>query len=173
MRFAFALSVLVGGAGAAQAACLTTEHTFMSCRIADSEDVLRVCFDGTNIFYRYGPADQPPALALSESVASVAYTPWPGIGRAIWESVSFTNAGYVYEAFAGFDRMLAKDADDGMEVQPFGGVHVIRDGDITATRTCAADAVRFGWDSALFDAKTALGLIWDVSNHTWLATAQQ
>ena len=86
MRFAFALSVLVGGAGAAQAACLTAEQTFMSCRIADSENVLRVCFDGTYIFYRYGPADQPPALALSEPVASVAYTPWPGIGRAIWET---------------------------------------------------------------------------------------
>ena len=165
MRLAFALSLFCGGA---QAACLAGEQTFMACGIAGRGDRLGVCFDADTVFYRYGPADGPAELELSVGIESVAYTPWPGIGRAIWESVSFANADYTYEAFAGFDRMLADEANDGMDVAAFGGVHVLRNDEIIATRTCAGDSVAFGWDSALFEAKSALGQSWDIGNRQWL-----
>jgi hypothetical protein len=170
MRFLGALSVLIGWAGAAVAACLPQEQTFMTCTIASNGKALSVCFDPDRVHYRFGPQDQPPELALSVSMADIAYTPWPGVGRAIWESVAFPNNGYVYQVFAGFDRMIQPDDP---ENPAFGGVHVLRDDQIIAELRCAPDALDFTWGEDLFQAKQAAGLTYDMTTQSWVAAAAE
>lgn len=167
MRVLGVLSVMIGWAGAAGAACLPNEKTFMACTIAGNGKSLRVCFDTDMVHYRFGAPDQPPELTLSSPVVAVDYTPWPGIGRAIWESVHFPNAGYVYEVFAGFDRMIQEDDP---EDPAFGGVHVLRDDQVIAELRCSPDSVDFTWGDGLFLAKEAAGTTYDMSTRTWGAT---
>ncbi|WP_322895147.1 MULTISPECIES: hypothetical protein [unclassified Yoonia] len=162
MRFAVALSVLIGGAGAAQADCLPGEQTFMACQIEDSGKSLRVCFDNDTVNYRFGPAGQPPELALSATITDVDYTPWPGVGRAIWENVRFTSSGYIYEVYAGFDRMSEDDHAS------FGGVRVSFGEKNVAELTCAPDGLDFTWGEGLFAAKEAAGMAYDREGQRWI-----
>ena len=164
MRFSGVLLAVIGWAGAAGAACLPDEQTFMACTIAGNGKSLSVCYDADRVHYRFGAPGQPPELALSSPVAEVDYTPWPRIGRAIWESVLFPNDGYVYEVFAGFDRMIMEDDP---EEPAFGGVQVLRDDQIIAELRCAPDTVDFTWGEGLFLAKEAAGLSYDISTGTW------
>lgn len=163
MRSALVLSVLIGGAASARAACMPEEQTFMACQIEGSGKSLRVCFDDGTVHYRFGPLGQSPELALSSSVAKVDYTPWPGIGRAIWENVRFTNAGYIYEVYAGFDRMSEDDSAG------FGGVRISFGDKDVAVLTCATDALDFTWGEGLFAAKEAAGMMFDHEARTWVA----
>jgi len=164
MRFSGVLLAMTGWAGAAGAACLPDEQTFMACMIAENGKSLSVCFDADTIHYRFGAPDQPPELALSSPVADIGYTPWPGIGRAIWESVIFPNNGHVYEVFAGFDRMI-QEYDP--ENPAFGGVHVLRDDLVIAELRCAPETLDFKWGDGLFVAKEAAGMTFDLESQTW------
>ncbi len=164
MRALCALSVMIGWAGAAYAGCLSDEQTFMACKIADSGKSLRVCFDDDTVHYRFGAADQSPELALSVAMVEAVYQPWPGIGRAIWESVAFPNADYTYEVFAGFDRMVEGDED---ESAGFGGVHVMRNDQIVGELRCAPESLDFTWGEGLFAAKEAAGMTFDLESQTW------
>jgi len=140
----------------------------MSCNIHDSGKSLRVCFTDTVIYYRFGAAGQAPELELIDQVGTVNYTPWPGLGRAIWEAVIFENNDYSYEVFGGFDRMFGDETDADHPPPHFGGVQVTRGNEVINVLTCARETVEFAWGEGLFAAKNNLGLVWDFDSKQWV-----
>lgn len=152
--------------GTVQAACGPKEETFMSCRMADQTRVLAVCFDAKVAQYTYGPPGQPE-LTLSEPVATLDYLPWPGVGSAIWEEVTFTNGPYSYIVSGGFERPFGDE--DPPDVPPrFGGVVVQRDGVTLAELACDPATVDFAWGEGLWDAKENLGQSWNDVERRWV-----
>ena len=168
MRYLLALFVFTNPAWAA---CEDGEVKFMSCQIENSINVLRVCYDEQAVHYRFGATGQTPDLALSSTIGAVDYTPWPGIGRSIWEEIRFENDGYRYAVHAGFERMFGDEEYEDVPHRGFGGVNVTRGADEVevVTLDCDRASVDFGWDDTLFNAKTALGFVWDDRTRMWTA----
>ena len=157
-------------ASPAWAVCDAGEQLFMSCQIENSANILRVCFDKDNVHYRFGPAQQTPDLALSEAIGAVDYTPWPGVGRAIWEEIAFRNNDYRYTVSVGFDRMFDEAEYNATPHHGFGGVRVTRgaaDAEVVSL-SCERATVDFGWDDTLFRMKNALGFVWDDRLREWI-----
>lgn len=169
MKVLFALFAFTNPAWAD---CEVGEMTFMSCRIENSTSILRVCYDSQTVHYRFGAADQTPDLALSSSIAAVDYTPWPGVGRSIWEEIRFENDSYLYTVHAGFERMFDEEEYEDIPHRAFGGVSVTTGEDEAevVTLSCERATVSFGWDDALFKAKNALGYAWDDRARVWVAS---
>ncbi|MCF2904542.1 hypothetical protein L0666_06050 [Octadecabacter sp. CECT 8868] len=166
MRFAIALIAITNPAWAV---CLPSEAAFMSCQIENSESVLRVCFTEHTAYYRFGALGQLPELELKESIETFDYTPWPGVGRAIWETVQFENNGYSYEVSAGFERMFDEEEYEDIPHRNFGGVRVTRGDEVITDLSCARETVDFTWDVALGEAKNNLGYVWDHLTREWNA----
>ena len=89
MRAALLLALL---ATPASATCQGDEA--FSCQIG--KKTLEVCYWKGALIYSYG-REGKPELTIAEPLETAAYTPWPGIGRAIWDTVSFQNEGNTYE----------------------------------------------------------------------------
>ena len=152
-----------------QAACATNLQTFLSCEVGRSGKVLNVCFDDTIITYSFGRPGAPD-LGLAETIADIDYTPWPGVGRSIWEEVRFENGEYSYITHAGFERMLGDETDEDNTDTHFGGVVVERGGDVIADLQCTPGTVDAPWGQELFLAKEAAGLTWDFGAREWQKT---
>lgn len=146
------ISAVVAACVTAQSA-MACETPFIACTFDGGAKAVSVCVSDDAATYVFGPAGGTPDLTLSEPTATVAYTPWPGVGRTIWETVTFRNDGYSYEVFAGIDR--APDGDP-----PYGGVIVRDGGQELAALTCDTGSVIFSYDPVLSDAKAAAGLCW-------------
>ena len=159
---------LLAFTNAAWAECGPNEQTFMSCQIENSSDILRVCFDETDIHYRFGPRGKTPELALSDSIAMVDYLPWPGLGRAIWESVTFRTGDYAYEVTGGFERPFDEEAYEDIPHRSFGSVYVTRGGEDLIDLSCDRSTVDFAWDVRLWTAKTDLGFSWNDREKVWV-----
>lgn len=130
----------------------------MTCTTKAGAQTLSVCLNGADAVYRYGPTKGTPDLEIAAPIRSVGYMPWPGIGRNIWESVTFTNNGYSYEVFTGFDRAVGDGEEDTSQV--YGSVSVRKGDDEIAALICDAGSVEWSYGGGLYDAKTALGLCW-------------
>ncbi|MFM7333601.1 MAG: hypothetical protein ACKO1H_04180, partial [Tabrizicola sp.] len=151
MRAALLLILL---AAPAHATCQGDEA--FSCPIG--KKTLDVCYWKGMLTYRFGPEGKPE-LTISEPLETVDYTPWPGIGRAIWDMVAFQNEGVTYEVWTSFDKM---DENAVME----GGVNVVQDDTLLATLTCDKGSVAAGLDR-ISDLKAGIGQCWDYENQAW------
>ncbi len=163
------ITVLALSAGAANAKCPAGQAVFISCQIEARKTVVKVCLGADRATYSYGPQGGPPELTLSEPLVSLGYTPWPGVGRAIWEDVTFTNGAYSYTVFGGFDRMFGDETEADHPTPHFGGVTVRQDDRIIAELTCdrrMTDYGAFGGDP-IYEAKTAAGQEWDDRAQIW------
>lgn len=156
---------LMATTSAAFAACGANQDTFLSCSIADRDTVLEVCFDAETAHYSYGPIDHPE-LTLQEPVATLDYRPWPGVGSAIWEEVTFRSGPYGYTVTNGYLRQT-DDAADPIEPPFFGGVLVERGQTSLADLSCDPTTVEFGSVEGLWGAKQALGQTWDHLERRW------
>ena len=107
------------------------------------------------------------SLRLTRDVTDVHLTPWPGVGRTIWEEVIFTNAGVQYLVYASIDRIPPEDETDEIETQLSGGIRVSRGETLFGELTCQPDTIDFPWGSGLYDAKTAAGQCYDTSSREW------
>ena len=152
MRAALLLALLA--ATPAHAACQGDEA--FSCRIG--KKTLDVCYWKGMLTYRFGPEGRPE-LTLNERLETVDFMPWPGIGRAIWDSVVFENDGVTYEVWSSFDKM---DENAVME----GGVNVMQGTETLATLTCNKGSVGRGLEG-LSDLKAGIGQCWDYDSRTW------
>lgn len=94
--------------GIAAADCAGT--TLVSCATAKSPKRIELCLIGDDLRYRFG-APGRVELELIRDVAAVSYTPWPGIGRVMWEELSLENAGITYQ----FSSYAEKMMEDGTE----------------------------------------------------------
>ncbi len=82
---------------------------------------------GERTRYAYGRAGQTPELEISRRFgAGAEFTPWPGVGGSIWESIRFTNSDVIYEVYAGLERFAAvEDSPEFKEHPQFGGILVL------------------------------------------------
>lgn len=156
MRAALLLLALTAPA---HAACPTGDEIF-SCTIKGKP--LQLCHDAGALTYRFGPAEKPE-LTLSEPLETLAFTPWPGIGGDIWETVAFSNQGYSYEVWTSVTR--DPEATGGLR----GGV-TVRQGETTIARlTCDPGTPSQSLD-VIYDLKEAIGQCWDFASRTWQAS---
>lgn len=154
MRAALLLTLL---AAPAHAACQGDEA--FSCRIGAR--TLDVCYWKGMLTYRFGP-DGKPEITLNEPLETVAFTPWPGIGSSLWETVAFRNNGYTYEVWTSVER-------DPEATEPrSGGVRVMQGEATVAELTC--DRGTATPMDTLYDLKGGIGQCWDMETRTW-ATA--
>lgn len=151
MRAALLLLTL---ASPAQAAC--QGDTAFSCQIGTK--TLEVCYWRGSLIYAFGP-DNAPELTIAQPLETAAYTPWPGVGRAIWESVAFQNQGTTYEVWSSFDRL-----DETAVLE--GGVHVLEGDTLLATLTCNTGSVAPTL-FAISDLKAGIGQCWDFDTQAW------
>jgi len=151
MRAALILALL---ATPASAACQGDEA--FSCQIG--KKALDVCYWKGALIYRYGPKGHPE-LTIAEPLETVDYTPWPGIGSAIWETVAFQNEGYTYEIWTNIER-------DPEATEPrAGGVRVMQ-GDATVAELTCNRGTATPMDG-LYDLKSGIGQCWDGESKTW------
>jgi hypothetical protein len=133
------------------------QDTFLSCPV-DGTNRLEVCIGNGAFTYAFGPAGRPD-LSLSEPMAAGTVAPWPGVGSAIWSSVSFRNGAYTYEVWASVDR----NPDD---ANPQGGVNVLQGESMIAQRTCLPGTVTAP-AFMLEDAMAAAGYCWNLDARVW------
>ncbi len=171
MRYLVIVASLI--ATPAFAACPAGSDTFLSCTMSQGRKALDVCADATGVRYSFGSTGGTPDLSLAERYADLDYTPWPGIGRTIWETVVFRNAGYAYTVSGSIDRDADQTTPDGAEMAvTAGGQVMVSQGDQTiATLTCDPDTVDFPWTEALSDGKRAAGFSMDSETRTWVPVA--
>lgn len=137
-------------------ACPSGE-ALLSCPIGKKQ--LEVCLTADAVTYGFGPKGAPE-LTLTSPIRDAAYTPWPGIGSAIWDSVAFANKGTTYEVWTSVQR-------DPESTQGYQGGVTVRQGDaVQAQLTCANGTVA-GDLSAIFDAKEAAGQCWNFETQGW------
>ncbi len=139
---------------AAGAAC--PGQVLLSCPIGKKQ--LDLCLTATSLTYSFGPRGAPE-LALTTPIAQAAYQPWPGVGSAIWDAVTFTNNGTGYEVWTSIDRN-----DPNATWQ--GGVNVLKGEALQAQLTCAPGSVS-GDLTAIFAAKEAAGQCWSFDTLRW------
>lgn len=150
--FAFLFTCLF--AFSVQAKCLVKDEIFLSCSIQNGKKFLDVCFNDTQISYRFGTIGGKIELELNRSLKEIEYTPWPGVGRTIWESVIFENDGVRYEVHGAIDKKMTLEDD---ETPIRGGVAVHKDKTQLSHIECDAGSVEFSYAEGLFDAKKAVG----------------
>lgn len=151
MRAALLLALL---AAPAHAACQGDEAFF--CKIGSK--TLEVCYWKGMLTYAYGPEGKPE-LFLNERLETVAFTPWPGIGSSLWETVAFQNDGYTYEVWTSVER-------DPESTEPrSGGVRVLQGDATVADLTC--DRSTATSMDGLYDLKAGIGQCWDLESRTW------
>ncbi|MES2816883.1 MAG: hypothetical protein V4720_18420 [Pseudomonadota bacterium] len=155
MRTAFLLALLAAPlAGPTWAACQGDEA--FSCQIGTK--TLEVCYWKGMLTYAYGPEDDPE-IFLNERLETVAFTPWPGIGSSLWETVAFANAGYTYEVWTSVER-------DPEATEPrAGGVRVLQ-GDQTVAELDCDRGTATSMDG-LYDLKDGIGQCWDMDAQAW------
>lgn len=148
-------------AGPAGAACLPDETTVLSCTARNGAKTIDMCMAGGYVRYAFGPRGGAPELTLSVPVRDIEHHPWNGIGRSIWESTTFRNAGHAYEVYISVDRVAENNPTSG-------GVTVLNSGTPIAQVDCDPGTATITiW--AISDAREALGLCWDTSDFRWTA----
>ena len=120
--------------------------------------IIEVCTLNGAVTYSYGPKGKPD-LSLSVPLQDADYTPWPGVGRAIWDSMAFHNEGYTYEVWASYDKL---DQNAVWE----GGVNVLKGEALQAQVSCNKGSVA-GDLSGLINAKEAIGQCWNTNSFAW------
>lgn len=154
MRTALLLTLL---AAPAHAACQGDEA--FSCQIGAK--TLQVCYWKGMLTYSFGPEGKPD-LFLNERLETVAFTPWPGIGSSLWETVAFRNEGYIYEVWTSIER-------DPEATEPrSGGVRVLQGDQTVADLTC--DRGTATPMDTLYDLKAGIGQCWDMDTQAWTTT---
>ena len=149
------------------AQCVPGEQLFAACRIEGRETQVSVCFTPDTATYRFGPTNGTPDLVLTTPMTALIYQPWPGIGRDIWESVSFDNKDYRYQLSVGLARIDDESPRDAATF-PFGSLRVEKAGAVVAEMICKAESVTYPNDEGIFAAKEALGLEWNPATQVWV-----
>lgn len=158
----FLTFLLVTVATAAQAACPTTE--IFSCQVKSK--TVEVCLGAGTVTYTYGRPGKPE-LDLSATVQQAEYTPWAGVGRSIYEEVTFRNGPYAYLVWAALDRHVL---DEKNPEKISGGVLVFKNEAEIASLSCKPFTIRNNID-ALYEAKTAAGQCYVREDGAWGACA--
>ncbi len=143
------------------AACQPDDALF-HCQIG--KKTLQVCETSGTLTYIFGPAGKPE-LSLAVSIADADFTPWPGIGRTMWDEIAFHNDGVTYRVWASLEKQLDPD-----EPEPVlqGGVQVSRGETDLASLVCNEGSVQSLLDT-VWTLKTGIGQCYDREASRWQA----
>jgi hypothetical protein len=155
MRAALLVLILAAPAASPTWAVCQGDEAF-SCQIG--QKTLQVCYWKGMLIYTFG-REGKPELALNEPLETVAFTPWPGIGSSLWETVAFRNEGYVYEVWTSVER--DPEATSGRD----GGVRVLQGDQTVAELTC--DPGTATPMETLYDLKAGIAQCWDSEASSW------
>jgi len=145
------------GTGAAEAACDSGQTLVLNCPVS-VDKTLNVCIGGGTASYAFGPHGAPE-LALTLPLADVGATPWPGIGRSIWEEIVFPNNDVQYVVWISLDRMD--------EARPVSGGVVVRRGEKQlAELPCLEGSAQVGV-FAISDGFADAGYCWNFEAQAW------
>ncbi|MFN6926191.1 MAG: hypothetical protein ACK4P8_11175 [Tabrizicola sp.] len=148
--------LLIALATPSWAAC-PNESEIFSCTIKGK--LLQLCHWKGALIYNFGPIEKPE-LSLAQPVQTVAFTPWPGMGSDIWETVAFPNGGHTYEVWTSVTR--DPEATEGLR----GGVTVLLGEEQVARLTCDPGTPSQSLD-VIHEIKTAIGQCWDYDSRSW------
>lgn len=134
-----ALFILYLSAAPAFATCLPPSVSVLSCQIEGGENHLTLCEMEETLVYRFGPKDDPE-LTLTGLKSDLLFTPWTGLGRDIWESVTFENGSFQYDVWASLDKVNAiEDPDNARQ----GGVAVYEGANLLAALNCLPSTIEY------------------------------
>ncbi len=151
--------------------CEPSETLHFACTVKNGTKKVEVCHTLDEATYRFGPPGGQAELELRRPVTDVHLTPWPGIGRTIWEEVIFRNASHSYTVYGGIDRAPSEDGSGEILVTLAGGVVVHQAEQEIAHLTCDPGSVDFPWGTGLFEAKETAGQCYDRRRQQWHACA--
>jgi hypothetical protein len=162
-----AVVLLCVTASTAHALCAPHENIYMACRLNDRDTSLSICFDDTDVHYRYGITNQEPELELTQRLDNVLrYVPSARNGQFVSDEIRFFNGEYVYRVEMGFiipwDDVPKGDLGPAARFGDpvWGGIDVMRDGEVLSALTCAFDTIDFR-QSDMMDAMNVEGVeIW-------------
>ncbi len=155
MRAALLLAGLAAAAASPGWTACQGDEAF-SCQIGAKR--VEVCYWKGMVTYSFGRKGKPE-LTLGEPLETVAFTPWPGIGSSLWETVAFQNEGYTYEIWTSVER-------DPEATEPrSGGVRVLQ-GDQTVAELNCDRGTATPMDT-LYDLKDGIGQCWDMETRSW------
>jgi hypothetical protein len=140
-------------------ACQNDSDVF-SCQVG--KKVLEICHWKGALIYSFG-APGTPDLTIAQPLETAEYTPWPGVGSAIWEMVTFQNQGHVYEVVTSVDR------DPGGDQTLQGGVFVTKDEALVAEVRCDPGTASNALD-VIWELKESIGQCWDFETISWQTT---
>lgn len=141
------------------AAC-EPDAALFHCQIG--KRTLQVCESAGRLTYTFGPGSKPE-LSLSVDIAKADFTPWPGVGRTMWDELAFQNDGVTYLVWAALEKQLEEDQPQ-PELQ--GGVTVMRGDEDLASLTCDAGTVTSLLDT-ITDLKAGIGQCWGYDSQSW------
>ena len=144
-----------------QAACAPLDLV-LDCPIGSKH--LTACVGNGAFEYAFGPKDAPE-LALTVPLDEVAASPWPGVGRSIWEDIAFANNDVTYRVWIAFDRLVENGASDG-------GVQVEQAGRVIAELQCQEDKAEIGI-FAIADAMAAAGFCVDPEQRVYTRSCEK
>lgn len=142
------------------------ETLLFSCEMGEGRSLRVTLTDSTATYAFRHPTN---SLTLTRDVRDVHLTPWPGIGRTIWEEIVFQNAGYSYLVHASIERIYPEDENEEIETNVSGGIIVSRSETQIAELSCQTGSVDFPWGTELFDAKVAAGQCYRREENLWAA----
>ena len=132
-------------------------EALLSCPIGKKQ--LEICLTDEGVTYSFG-LQGAPELTLTSPILDAAYTPWPGVGSAIWDSLAFVNNEITYEVWTSVER----NPESSRDYQ--GGVNVLRGETLLAQLSCK-DGTVDGELYAIYEAKEAAGQCWNLGNQMW------
>ncbi|MEM7243622.1 MAG: hypothetical protein AAF429_15705 [Pseudomonadota bacterium] len=148
--------------GACPAVKASGAEEVFSCPVKNGTKQVLVRLEGDVFQYRFGTKDRAE-LELTAALED-AYTPWAGVGRYIYESVNFENAGFDYSVYFSVDR-------NDLDADPELGLIVTKGDEEVARLECDPKTGQ----SALFDLTVMLeenGHCWDFDNRVWKTCAK-
>lgn len=134
------------------------------CTFKGASTRAQVCLQGDTAYYAFGAVGGAPDMVLARRVGDIDMTPWPGIGRTIWEEVTFRNGSHAYRLAYAIDKMVEREPVSG-------SLLVTRDGAEIAELTCDADSVATYDLYPLYEAKVAQGECF-TPGEGWTATCE-
>jgi hypothetical protein len=141
------------------AACQPDAALF-HCQIG--KRTLQICEAAGRLTYDFGPTGKPE-LSLSVDIAQADFTPWPGIGRTMWDELAFHNEGVTYRVWTALEKQMEENQPEPVLE---GGVTVMRGDEDLASLTCDEGTVTSLLD-IVSNMKAEIGQCWDYATLTW------
>ncbi|WP_417267297.1 hypothetical protein [Celeribacter baekdonensis] len=138
-------------------------ETLLQCSFSNGKTVVLET-DETGVAYRFGRPGQTPELTLHRPYDQVDVTPWPGIGRSIWEDLSLHNGEVTYRLWGALDRMS--------EDHELSAGLIVEQGEEELARfECLPNSVNYAVFS-FSDAYEAAGYCWNFEDVMWQETCE-